>query len=95
MNDEYYFCLRLTENEHGIVEYELREKCDELGLEMIYYRKLKEGHVPMLRETKIVGNRTSLFKLGQHMENERLNNHLEKNPHAEDRRYSKQKARAN
>ena len=53
--DEIYFCLYLTENEHYIVEDQLREWCTFNSLSMKYYRKLKEGHWSCYREVKIVG----------------------------------------
>lgn len=52
---EFYFTQTLTENEHDIVEYEIREYCKDHNLEVKYYRKLKPGHVPMQRECKIIG----------------------------------------
>lgn len=56
MRNEQYFCLHLTENEHYIVEDMLRAFCNSNGLSVVYYRKLKNGHVPMYRECKITGN---------------------------------------
>jgi hypothetical protein len=53
---EHYFRLKLTENEHFIIEDSLREICEQGGLELLYYRKLKNGHVPLIREVKIKGN---------------------------------------
>ena len=56
--DEHYFTLNLTEAEHSIIEDKLRKLCNEKGLELIYYRKIKSGHIPMRREVKIKGDIT-------------------------------------
>jgi len=53
--DEFYFCLRLTENEHYFAEDAIKKRCEESGLTLKYYRKLKEGHIPLYREIKITG----------------------------------------
>lgn len=56
MHDGFYFRLSLTENEHYIVADMFREFCKtQEGMEVKYYRKLKTGHVPCIRECKIVG----------------------------------------
>lgn len=52
---EIYFCLKLTEAEHYIVAEALKSQCERLGIKLLYYRKLKDGHVPMIREAKVVG----------------------------------------
>lgn len=80
---EFYFCLYLTENEHYIVEDRLLKWCDELNLSMLYYRQLKDGHIPMYREIKIVGDSVSLGKLYQRMLDDKLDEHIEPNPHKE------------
>jgi hypothetical protein len=69
--EELYFCLHLTENEHYLAEF--KEQCDFLGLEVKYYRKLKDGHVPMFREVKIVGDKLkiNLFKKYMRMRSRR------------------------
>ena len=51
---EYYFNLNLTENEHFIVEGDLLDFCNKNDLTLLYYRKLKTGHVPMWREVKVI-----------------------------------------
>lgn len=52
--EEIYFCLYLTSNEHECVEQEIREFCQSNeGYELVYYRQLKDGHIPMYREVKI------------------------------------------
>lgn len=61
--NELYFCLRGTENEHGIIEGEILDECRKHGCEMVYYRKLKEGHIPLHRECKVVGNGPSFNRL--------------------------------
>ena len=62
MMDEIYFTTYLTETEHDIVHLLLKEQCDKRNLELIYYRKFKEGHVPMYRECKIKGNLGEISK---------------------------------
>lgn len=95
MIEELYFCLHLTENEHYLVEDELRGKAQEYGAEMMYYRVLKEGHVPMYREVKFRGDKPAINRLKKYikswdycMMNGRhvsfsLINHVERNPHKE------------
>lgn len=70
MSREFFFTLGLTESEHSFVEEMIREKCAELGLTLVYYRKFKTGHVPMQREVKITGERLSEFK--QYLSDERI-----------------------
>lgn len=60
---ELYFCLRLTENEHFLVKSSILEQCSELKLKLKYYRTLKEGHVPLYREIKVVGDNINEFVL--------------------------------
>jgi len=64
MNDEntHYFRLYLTENEHYIVEGYLKDFCQKNNLEFIYYRTLKNGHVPCVREIKVKGERWKIEK---------------------------------
>lgn len=60
---EHYFKLKLTEGEHGFVENILQEECQNLNLELKYYRKLKTGHIPLIREVKILGDFGELMKV--------------------------------
>lgn len=53
MKTDFYFTQNLTESEHGIVESMIREECKLRGIEVIYYRKFKTGHIPCYRECKI------------------------------------------
>ncbi len=53
MKTDYYFTQYLTESEHGIVEWMIREECIKRGYDVIYYRPLKTGHVACQRECKI------------------------------------------
>lgn len=53
--NELYFNTNLTESEHDIVEMLLERQCAARGLELKYYRKLKTGHVPCVREAKVIG----------------------------------------
>jgi len=56
MQEDIYFCMDLTENEHSVVERMLREFCVGNGLELVYYRKIKKGHIPCVREIKVKFN---------------------------------------
>lgn len=62
MKDGYYFVLKLTENEHDAVSYIINEFCEKNFMKMKYYRKLKTGHRPMIRECKVMGNRKRIFE---------------------------------
>jgi len=64
---EFYFTTTATEGEHSFIEHDyIRPYCTRFkGVEVVYYRKFKTGHVPMNRECKISGfnGRTfSMFK---------------------------------
>ncbi len=65
--EELYFCLYLTENEHYIVEDDITDKCREYNCKLIYYRPLKEGHVPCYREVKITGNKPDFNKIKEYI----------------------------
>jgi len=81
--DELYFCLHLTENEHDIVEHNIKEESEKLGLELKYYRRLKDGHVPMYREVKVVGPKLSINQFKAWMKTEYIDLQVERNPHCE------------
>ena len=51
MRNEVYFCLIST----GGAQRDLLQYCDTMDLELVYYRQLKEGHIPGYREVKIRG----------------------------------------
>ncbi len=53
--EELYFCLELTENEHWVVRGMIQDFCDKNNVELLYYRKLKTGHIPCVREIKLRG----------------------------------------
>lgn len=80
---ELYFCLHLSENEHRLTEQDVKEMCRLLGLEFIYYRQLKEGHIPMYREVRLKGTRTRLgkFKTWMCSEQAMLEKFVRKNPY--------------
>lgn len=80
-NNEFYCCLNLTETEHYIIEEELSRLCKENCLTLHYYRKLKDGHVPMYREFKISGFGMNMSKLDEYIERNNLKEHMETNPH--------------
>lgn len=88
MNETFYFCLKLTENEHYIVEDEIKAVLDEFtnDCNLVYYRKLKDGHVPMIREIKIQGSKSSIDFFKRWIQNypkpsQALINHIVKNPY--------------
>lgn len=59
--DTFYFCMNLTEGEHWCVQSDIEkflETCADAHL--VYYRQLKDGHVPMYREVKIEGSVSSI-----------------------------------
>ena len=78
MRNELYFCLHLTENEHYIICSELEELCEKHDLELLYYRQLKEGHVPMFREIKLRGE---IGYVRGYIEKAKLEEHIVPNPH--------------
>lgn len=77
---ELYFCLHLTESEHWIVESNFIKKCKELGLTLSYYRELKDGHIPMYREIKIVGEKENLNRFEAWMVEDYYSENIKKNP---------------
>lgn len=64
MKNEMYFRLELTENEHSCVEMKIQDFCvaNNHELELVYYRKIKTGHIPMIREIKVRGQHIGKFK---------------------------------
>lgn len=76
MRQEHYFRLSLTENEHYFVEDILRQECQKSGLEVKYYRKIKTGHIPLIREVKVIGNFGELQKI---LKNNRIDKCLVEN----------------
>lgn len=70
MTQEFFFTLSLTENEHDFVDAMVREKCQHLGMKFHYYRKFKEGHVPMQREVKVEGTRLQIAQFRAFLEDE-------------------------
>jgi hypothetical protein len=62
MRNELYFTTSATESEHGFIEEMIREFCINNNIEVKYYRKFKNGHVPMERECKVTGNITAFKK---------------------------------
>jgi hypothetical protein len=81
MNKELYFCLHLTESEHGVIEDRFEKFCVDNKLNLIYYRKLKEGHIPMYREIKIAGDQININKFKAYCREEHIFDDVEKNPH--------------
>jgi hypothetical protein len=73
--------MHLTENEHYIAEWDFQEKCEVLGLTIVYYRKLKEGHVPMYREIKVKGERLAINQFKKFLKEKFYTEQIERNPH--------------
>jgi hypothetical protein len=48
----------------------LAEKCRALGVDLVYYRKLKNGHIAGIREVKVVGEK--LYRFQKYLEDEKL-----------------------
>jgi len=80
MRDESYFCLDLTENEHHIIEGYILDfiERNELDLELVYYRQLKEGHVPCHREVKLRGPDLNYFQ--RFIDEHSIDDHMVPNP---------------
>ena len=74
MKTEYYFRLKLTENEHYIIEDSIKDFCNKNDLQLVYYRKMKNGHIPMVRECKITGPNIGRFI--QYIKDIRLDLHM-------------------
>jgi hypothetical protein len=63
MKEEFYFTVTATESEHDFVEYSyVRKGAVMFDLDVVYYRKFKNGHVPMQRECKLRGTRSNLAR---------------------------------
>ena len=53
MKDSFYFVTCGTESELSCVANDLLEKCAKEGVELVYFRTLKTGHIPTFREVKL------------------------------------------
>jgi len=78
LRNELYFCLYLTQDEHGIVNHSIKEFCEANDLKLSYYRTLKEGHIACHRECKVIGN---IGLLKSFLEKEGFTDNIVKNPH--------------
>lgn len=79
--EEFYFRLVLTENEHDCVKWDMYYLIEEIMggyLFMNYYRKLKRGHVPTVREVKVSGTRRAMAVFQGWMRLENLFDYLDK-----------------
>ena len=81
MNEELYFCIHLTENEHWLLECDLLKQCRKWGCDLKYYRKLKDGHVPMYREAKLIGTKEQIGRMKGWLKRKKFTDHMEKNPY--------------
>lgn len=73
--------MYLTENEHYCVQSDFEKKAEELGLNFLYHRKLKEGHVPMFREMKFVGEKEAINRFKKFLTVNKYTDNMKKNPH--------------
>lgn len=80
IDEQFYFCLYLTADEHDIVEEEIRVLTRYFGCKLIYYRCLKEGHVNCYREVKITGPAGKLKTIARAI-TDYLDESIVSNPH--------------
>ena len=59
---EMYFRVRATENEHSFHEDDIRKYAEKHDIQVIYYRKIRTGHIPTFREVKLSGPRGKLIE---------------------------------
>lgn len=78
---ELYFCLQLDKNEHRVVQHFFQKECDRLKCELVYYRKLTQGHIRGFREIKIRGSRHQIDLFKQYLYEHEYVPYLVKNPH--------------
>jgi hypothetical protein len=69
---EMYFRTYLTEDEHDAVEHMIENFCLKNDLRLQYYRKVKTGHIPMIREVKVISEGGSLGKLKKYLKDENI-----------------------
>lgn len=60
--DEFYFTPTGSESELWIVHDIIEKFCNENEYELVYFREFKNGHEPMYRECKIIGNKYKIAK---------------------------------
>lgn len=60
---EMYFRLYNSESDHLAIQWEIEEACALKNVEMMYYRRIKTGHIPMIRECKLRGNRGMVLSI--------------------------------
>lgn len=70
--EDFFFTVKLTENEHWVFEEHIDIHCLELGLSKKYYRKFKTGHVPTWRECKVIGPKPSINRFKRWLSSENL-----------------------
>lgn len=63
MKTTFYFTTYLTESEHYIIENDIRKLCNKLGVDVIYYRRFKNGHIPCYRECKLACDKIEGLKI--------------------------------
>lgn len=85
--ETFYFCINLTSGEHEIVEHDIEKfiaTCD--NGKLVYYRQLKDGHIPMFREAKIEATQSVIdhFKRWCFADKFSIGHNFVQNPHKKD-----------
>ncbi len=55
--------------------------CQNNNLTLVYYRQLKDGHVPMYREVKVYGFIPDIMRFKTWMDTKGYSDHIEHNPY--------------
>ena len=79
--DELYFCFVNTESDHFGLSQMLLDQCELHGCELRYYRELKDGHIPMWREVKLVGPKEKLNLVRRWLRENHVSDDFRKNPY--------------
>ncbi len=79
--EELYFCMYLTESEHWVMQTYIEECLKDCKAELKYYRKLKDGHIPMHREIKIVGEKSAIQFIKRWLVDKKYDIDVVANPH--------------
>ena len=65
-----YARMYATSDEHAIIEEELRKICGEENISLVYYRAVKGGHIPCVREFKILGEKAEVRRASARIKEE-------------------------
>ena len=72
LHGEFYTVIDATENEHFCLEHFFLDFCQKNQATLLYYRKMKNGHIPMKREVKIKGSNSLVRTLYSFTEQTKL-----------------------